>query len=373
MKPTPRVVGAVALWLVLEWYGATSEVSWLFLLGAWVAALVVVCAAYAWWNRSGLLLHLSVAAVRRGEGSPVEQLPDNLLAHGPLPEPVFEGDGLDLEVGLDAPRGPRGPAWVSGSVAGRRIQLGVGLVPRTGWRATQSLGAARRGVIGASGWRIGTSDPLAFFAGTRACADGEIALVLPRFASLRVRHEARELEASVAAPRSGAGSEMFGVREYRPGDSLRRIHWRSSARHGELVVREYEPPGLRTLAILLDPAPPSTELADQVARLAASEAWDCVRDGGRVAMWAPGAEPVNPTRDLWSVLEWLARYPDAASDGSAATSPPREEEVVVVTASWNVDLVEAAELSRHRRGWVVGDAEVTTDVPLERVGTRWPL
>lgn len=345
----------------------------MFLLAAWVGALVVVCAAYAWWNRSGLLLRLSIAAVRRGEGSPVDELPGSLLARGPLPEPVFEGDAVDLEVGLDAPRGPRGPAWVSGSVAGRRIQMGVGLVPRTGWRARQNLGAARRGPVGASGWRIGTSDPLAFFAGTRSCADGEVALVLPRFASLRERHEARELEASVAAPRAGAGSEMLGVREYRPGDSLRRIHWRSSARHGELVVREYEPPGLRTLAILLDPAPPSTELADQVARIAASEAWDCLRDGGRVALWAPGVEPVNPSQDLWSVLEWLARYPDVPSGGFAATSPPRGEELVVVTASANNELFEAAESSRNRRGWVVGDAEVATDVPLERVGTRWPL
>jgi uncharacterized protein (DUF58 family) len=84
---------------------------------------------------------------------------------------------------------------------------------------------------------------------------------------------ARELEASVTAPRSGSGNELFGVREYRPGDPLRRIHWRSSARHGELIVREYEPPGVQTVGILCDPDPPSREAADQVARLAASEAW----------------------------------------------------------------------------------------------------
>ena len=50
-------------------------------------------------------------------------------------------------------------------------------------------------------------------------------------------------------------------REYRPGDPLRRIHWRSSARHGELIVREFEPPGVQTLGIFCDPSPSTPEVA----------------------------------------------------------------------------------------------------------------
>lgn len=357
---------------MLEWYGTTSEVSWLFLLAAWVIALVVVCAVYAWWNRSGLRLHIGVRGAQHGEGSPLDDLPAAVLARGPHPEPLFEGDDVDVELGLDAPRGPRGPAWVGGTVGGQPFRVGAGYVPRTGWRISRTLRAVRRGPVGASGWRIGTSDPLGFFGGTRPCADAEVALVLPRFASLGARRDARELEANVAAPRAGTGSELFGIREYRPGDSLRRIHWRSSARHGELVVREYEPPGLRTMTLALDPRPPSVELADQVARIAASEAWDCLRDGGRVSLWAPGLEPTPPSRDLWEVLEWLARYPLAAS-GPAGGLPARGEEVVVVTVTPDRELIDAAEMARNRRGWVVGDAEVITDVPLLRVGTGWPL
>jgi len=44
-----------------------------------------------------------------------------------------------------------------------------------------------------------------------------------------------------------------------------------------------------------------------------------------------------------------------------------------VTASANAELLDAAEASRHRRGWIVGDAEITSDVPFDRVGTAWPL
>jgi len=38
----------------------------------------------------------------------------------------------------------------------------------------------------------------------------------------------------------GAGIEPRGVREYVPGDSIRYIHWRSSARAGQLLVKEFE-------------------------------------------------------------------------------------------------------------------------------------
>lgn len=37
---------------------------------------------------------------------------------------------------------------------------------------------------------------------------------------------------------SGAGEEFMGLREYRNGDPMRRVHWRSSAHHGELLVKE---------------------------------------------------------------------------------------------------------------------------------------
>jgi uncharacterized protein (DUF58 family) len=181
------------------------------------------------------------------------------------------------------------------------------------------------------------------------------------------------MEASTASPRAGYGNEVFGVREYRAGDSLRRIHWRSSARHGELVVREFEPPGLQTLTILVDPSPPTTQAADQIARLAASEAWDCIREGGRVVVGGPGLEPVGPSRDMWTLLEWLSRYPSTTSGVAPASPASGEVELVLITASANPKLIEEGERARRRRGWFVGDAPVVSDIPFERVGLEWPL
>ena len=343
--------GAITLFLVLEWYGATSEVPWLFLLSVWVVAILAAAAIYAAWNRNGLRLHLSV--VRTVSQAP--ELPEQILRLAP-PSALFEDDAADVEAGLDTVRHAQGPAWISGEIAGRPVAAGTGVVSRDGWRAAVPIDRLGRGVLGATGWSISTSDPLGFFAGRRKCADSEIALVFPRFTSLRDRFPVRELETATATPRAGSGNELFGVREYRAGDSLRRIHWRASARHGELVVREYEPPGMRTLNIVVDPRPPTREVADQVARIAASEAWDCIREGGAVTLGS------LTSRDMWETLEWLARYPHV--DFAEATKP---RDCVVVTA--DPALLDAA----ARRNWLIGEAGVDGDLEFERIGLAWPL
>jgi uncharacterized protein (DUF58 family) len=360
---------------VLEYYGSNSEVPWLFLLASWIVALALAAFVYASWNHAGLHLHLGVRGSRPSPDSPVESLPEHLLRGAPLPGPVFEGDAVELEIGLDTTGMPRGPAKVTGFAGSERLSAGTGVVPRSGWRYMVELHGLRRGPVGARSWVVESSDIVGFFRGRRANPEAEIALVLPRFASLTRHPRVHELEASVAAPRAGSGTELFGVREYRPGDSRRRIHWRSSARHGELVVREYEPPGVQTLGIFCDPHPESSEVADQVARIAASEAWDCIREGGRVVLWSPGLEPTRSSeaRSMWSLLEWLARYP--AAGGSEP--PPAVSEAVAVTGRADPELVQALETVRRRggtiRAWVVGDADLDVDATVQHTGTKWPL
>lgn len=349
---------------------------WLFLLADWVLALIAVAYVYAAWNFSGLRLHIELQDSRPSPGSPVEELPENLLRSGPLPAPVFERDQMALEVGLNTTGARRGPASITGRIGSSEISTGTGLVPREGWRRVEVVPEARRGPVSATSWIVSAGDPLGLFGRRRRCPDTEAALVLPRFTSLAKGLRVHELEAVAAAPRAGSGMELFGVREYRPGDSLRRIHWRSSARHDELVVREFEPPGVQTLGIFVDPTPPSVEVADQIARIAASEAWDCIREGGRVVLWGPGLEPTGPSeaRDLWALLEWLARYP--APSAAVAGTPPASRDVVAVTAG-DPGVVEALEDAKARasrvRAWVVGDGTIDIDGEIRRVGTRWPL
>jgi uncharacterized protein (DUF58 family) len=396
MSLTWRFAGALAVAAVIFYYGASSEVVWLFLLAYWIAALIVAAYVYARWNWGGLSAAFGLAGTMQGPDSPIDTLPEQLLRSGPVPAPIFEGDSADIELRLSTKGSARGPARLTGLVGGVEVRAATGVVPKKGWADQRTIGPLARGPFLAEDWVLESSDPLGFFQWRRKGANGEVGLVLPRFTSLTALPQARELEASVSAPRAGSGTELFGVREYRAGDPLRRIHWRSSARIGELVVREFEPPGVQTVGIFCDPNPPNREVADQVARLAASEAWDCIRGGGRVVLWAPGLEPSLPSeaRSLWALLEWLARYPSPLAGevpsrslrerdegGGVQLAPtldvPSVSDAVGVTAGESAQLVEALETIHQRggriRAWVVGEAELDLDVPLQRVGTEWPL
>jgi uncharacterized protein (DUF58 family) len=51
---------------------------------------------------------------------------------------------------------------------------------------------------------------------------------------------------------AAAGEDDAATREYRHGDALHRVHWRSTARYGELMVRREEQPWMSRATLLLD-------------------------------------------------------------------------------------------------------------------------
>jgi uncharacterized protein (DUF58 family) len=116
---------------------------------------------------------------------------------------------------------------------------------------------------------------------------------------------------------AGDGGLVLGVREYRAGDPLRRIHWPTSARRGRLAILEYERQVARGVAIVLDLN--QTALRglgrqsnlETCVRAAGSLAARYLDRGDRVSLHAQGAEriDVHPGRgrpQLLRVLEVLA-------------------------------------------------------------------
>lgn len=61
--------------------------------------------------------------------------------------------------------------------------------------------------------------------------------------------------------RRGQGEEFFGLRDYRPGEDQRSIHWKSTARRGEPIVRESEARERRALGIIFDTRQPISPTA----------------------------------------------------------------------------------------------------------------
>ncbi|MFC1658273.1 DUF58 domain-containing protein [Candidatus Omnitrophota bacterium] len=64
-------------------------------------------------------------------------------------------------------------------------------------------------------------------------------MITPRYGSQAIR-------------KSGDYEEFYGIREYRQEDGLRKIHWPSSAKHNELMVRHFEQSGSQQITIALD-------------------------------------------------------------------------------------------------------------------------
>ncbi len=78
---------------------------------------------------------------------------------------------------------------------------------------------------------------------------------------------------------STQAADVRGLRNYRPGDSPRDIHWRSSAKHNELMVREYDSTEPLDLLLVVEPwipnhpTPRDRDLVEQTFQLAASVFW----------------------------------------------------------------------------------------------------
>lgn len=58
--------------------------------------------------------------------------------------------------------------------------------------------------------------------------------------------------ANTTSDRPGTGGDFFDIREYQPGDSLKHIHWRATARVRKLMVKQLERYTLSNLSVILD-------------------------------------------------------------------------------------------------------------------------
>jgi uncharacterized protein (DUF58 family) len=94
--------------------------------------------------------------------------------------------------------------------------------------------------------------------------------------------------------------DLHGLRDFRPGDSPRWIHWRTSARRNQLLVREFEDNIPANLVLVVEPWLPEgggsdtqRERLEQVISLAATicREW-CREAGGRMILVVASAEPI---------------------------------------------------------------------------------
>lgn len=132
----------------------------------------------------------------------------------------------------------------------------------------------RRGKMRLSGVRVAKPDPMGLVLALRRVRAEASVLVLPRrypVPPLVLPGSRRYQRGGVAAAASvGESQEFVSMRDYRPGDPLRKIHWRSWAKAGKPMVKEYQDEYFVRHALVLDTSGPGGQVFEEAVSVASS-------------------------------------------------------------------------------------------------------
>jgi uncharacterized protein (DUF58 family) len=128
------------------------------------------------------------------------------------------------------------------------LKIPAGKQQRTTYRHT----FPRRGLHRIDRARIATKFPFSLFRKSREINAVTEVVVLPPRIAVRPPVFSSQVRGDTQSQRLGRRGEFFGLREHRLGDDRRDVHWRSSARTGRLLVREFEDESSRAIVIVLD-------------------------------------------------------------------------------------------------------------------------
>lgn len=227
----------------------------------------------------------------------------------------------------------------------------------------------KRGVYQLGPLALRSSDPLGFFMFRKSWPLISRLVVLPRplaVPDLHVRPMGRtgehQYEGSGA---KGSGIDFHGIREYQPGDELRRVHWRSTARYGTLSVIEFEHTKAEDAVLAIDLSQGSEigegrySSLEYAVKIAAALAEDSMALGSSVRLACAGVEGIAATpgvgqAHLYSVLEALAgmhaNRPETLSNVLASEMESLGDcsTVICISAAIDPDLPEYVKLLSAR-------------------------
>jgi uncharacterized protein (DUF58 family) len=216
---------------------------------------------------------------------------------------------------------------------------------RTSYRHT----FVRRGLYELAGYRLATKFPFALFRKSRDIVAPLEVLVYPARVSVPRPQPRSTSTGDATANRLGRRGEFFGLRERRAGDDRRDVHWRSSARTGRLLVREYEDELARRVVIGVDNALP-TEVREAVEDGALTPAFDAqvsaveraisvaaslaavyLEAGWTVELCSRGCHIPQGTGRMHEarIGRALALLPNVSDEVAFTAIPPRVESVLV--------------------------------------------
>lgn len=210
-----------------------------------------------------------------------------------LPTRLAVGDVCRVELDLTNDSRLHSPALGLADGPGGQYLLAP-LAPAETARATYGIEATRRGVRPVGPLRLRLEDPFGLASRTVNALDPGSLIVHPRVDSVPPPPEP-PASTALGGPRRPtisplAGEDFHALRPYEPGDDLRLVHWPTSARRDELVVRQDELPRIHqtTVAVDLRASVHDRNSLELAVSAAASVAVASARDDGLVRLVTTG-------------------------------------------------------------------------------------
>ncbi len=237
------------------------------------------------------------------------------------------------------------------------------LKKRESTTATYRVTCRPRGVYRVGPTIVRASDPLGLATLSAGTGPVDRIVVYPAVEELNgfpiIRGQDPAMQASRPEHARRGGEDFYTLREYQRGDDLRRVHWPSSAKTDQLMIRQLETPWQSRALVLLDVRSSSYESQEAFEKAvsgAATIVTHLVGAGFDADLWAGDAEPIDASR-YTSAMERLALVqPNPAIDIEAVAGRIRQKggggALVLVTGVADRSLLNVQQL-------LVGDYPTT--------------
>lgn len=180
--------------------------------------------------------------------------------------------------------------------------------------------ALRRGVFTMGPMIVRTGDPFGIFSAQFDFPRTTTFVVYPKISimpDLNVPAGHQFGSARSSSRTQQITSDAAGIRDFAPGDPMKRIHWLSTARRGQITVKEFDLEPAASVWIALDlqrsvQAGRGADTTEEMAvKVATAVAYQQIRAGRAVGLAAHGGqrirlEPQKGAQQLWRILEHLA-------------------------------------------------------------------
>ncbi len=241
------------------------------------------------------------------------------VGHAVSPARIVVGERAEVRLVLGNPQAfGTGPLRITESVpGGRPLRFSVaGVRGRQRRTVAYPLPSLRRGRYTVGPTTVMASDPFGLVTADTRSTDTAVLVVQPAttpLAPLALPIAWRDGSANFSHSVGVGGSDDASVREFRHGDDLRKIHWRSTAKSGALMVRQEERPWHGESLVLLDTrstAYPGTAAGEESAAFewaistAASISSHLAARGRRVAVVTGSGQVAHD--DTTAILDLLA-------------------------------------------------------------------